>query len=174
METQPPKDPSASVPVDMSAMLRAIEKLIAAAAEVAEAIKGHPAESRENPLTTYQDGSIISSETEVNTKRELPVTLNALQLPESLTAIPGVEIIEVNAPQIYAKFYCHVCYSRMDRAYPPGDSQHVSAPQEMPVVRNDCLDQPRTSPGQERPALEKRCCNEPISEPDENQTSWIG
>ena len=109
MEKQPPKDPSASVPIDMSAMLQAIEKLIAAAAEVAEAIKGHPAESRENPLTTYQHGSIISKEAEVNPKRELPVTMNALELPESLTAIPGVEIIEVNAPQIYAKFYCHVC-----------------------------------------------------------------
>ena len=33
----------------------------------------------------------------------------ATELPASIACIPGIEIIEVNAPQLYAKFCCQVC-----------------------------------------------------------------
>lgn len=33
----------------------------------------------------------------------------ATELPAPIACIPGIEIIEVNAPQLYAKFCCQVC-----------------------------------------------------------------
>ncbi len=98
MDTHPPEDSSAST--ELSALLRAIKQLTAAATEVAEAIKNHP-------LTTFSYGSIVpnSSDVKIKKKQEKPMPA----LPKSLTAIPTIEVIEVNAPQIYVKFHCHVC-----------------------------------------------------------------
>lgn len=54
--------------------------------------------------------------------------LPATELPATIASIPGIEIIEVNAPQLYAKFCCQVCLrewivpiplERLDSYQPP-------------------------------------------------------
>ena len=44
--------------------------------------------------------------------------LQATGLPASVIALPGIDVVEVNAPQIYAKLCCQVCLQEWIVAIP--------------------------------------------------------
>ena len=115
---------------DLSALLRAVVELQTAIShmrtEQAE-IKRWLSDIQEN-LTYEINGNIFTKKMKVKKEQEQPMTTTSLGLPESLLAIPGMEIIEVNAPQLYIKVPCQVCLrewiipislGRLDKFQPP-------------------------------------------------------
>ena len=103
MNTQPPED--------QSALVRAIVELQTAVSQMrTEQAETKRRLSEISDYLTYEiNGTIFTHFTKVNTNPTRPMATPSLELPESLMSIPGMEILPVNAPQIYVKFLCQVC-----------------------------------------------------------------
>ena len=77
-------------PADLSAVVRAIDRLTALIALV---------------IPVNYHGMENQSSKNYGIEKEPSST----ELPASLASIPGLEVIEVNGPQLYVKFRCALC-----------------------------------------------------------------